>query len=134
MLLFRRPDDSALLAGTWELPWFERAGEIEGAAARGAGQRRLARRYGGRWRLGEPLATVRHGITHRAIGGRGPPRPHSPGRRRGGGEVAEGPEAGWFDAAERAALPLSSLVGKVLAAVSARGARRRSQAIPPPRG
>ena len=32
--------------------------------------------------------------------------------------LAEGPEAGWFDAAERAALPLSSLVGKVLAATA----------------
>jgi len=31
-------------------------------------------------------------------------------------EVAEGVEAGWFDAAERESLPLSSLVGKVLGA------------------
>ena len=104
VLLFRRPDDSELLAGTWELPWVEEE-EREAAAA-------LAARYGGRWRLGPLLAEVRHGITfrdlavavHRA-------ELETPGEIR---EKREGREAGWFDAAGRAGLPLSSLVGKVL--------------------
>jgi A/G-specific adenine glycosylase len=98
VLLFRRPDDSELLAGTWELPWVEETEGDAGAA--------LAARYGGRWRLGPLVAQVRHGITfrdlavavHRA-------ELETPGKVR---------EAGWFDAEGRAGLPLSSLVGKVL--------------------
>ena len=108
VLLFLRPDDSELLAGTWELPWVEVEKEEKGDAA-GA----LAARYGGRWRLGPRLAEVRHGITfrdlevavHRAEVAAGGPM-------RDG--MREGREAGWFDAAARAGLPLSSLVGKVL--------------------
>jgi A/G-specific adenine glycosylase len=110
-LLFRRPDDSPLLAGTWELPWFELAPEDDPAAA---GPPALDRRYGGRWHLGPHLAAVRHGITHRAFvveahGARVEDEDES---------VAEGPEAGWFSDAERANLPLSSLVTKVLSATA----------------
>ena len=101
VLLFRRPDDSALLAGTWELPWVE-AGEGDPAAALGA-------RYGGRWRLGPQVGEVRHGITFRALA----VAVHRA-ELRGAGQVREGPAAGWFDARGRAGLPLSSLVGKVL--------------------
>ena len=111
-LLFRRPEDSTLLAGTWELPWvsLERNGERAGGAPEAA----LAGRYGGRWTLGPRAARVRHGITfrdleidvHRA-------------ELAAGGEVHQGPAAGWFDDAGRAALPLSSLVGKVIAALEA---------------
>jgi A/G-specific adenine glycosylase len=101
VLLFRRPDDSELLAGTWELPWVE--GD-DGAAAAA-----LAARYGGRWRLGPRVAEVRHGITFRDL----EVAVHRA-EVETGGEVREGPEAGWFGAAARAALPLSSLVGKVL--------------------
>jgi A/G-specific adenine glycosylase len=102
VLLFRRPDDSELLAGTWELPWVrEEAGAPEAA---------LAARYGGRWRLSPRLAEVRHGITYRDL---------EVGVHRA--EVAGIPKkaagsSGWFDEAGRAGLPLSSLVGKVLAA------------------
>lgn len=101
VLLFRRPDDSDLLAGTWELPWVrEEEGDPED---------NLAARYGGAWRLGPRVAEVRHGITYRDL----EVSAHL-------AEVeAEGAESGWFDAAGRAGLPLSSLVGKVLRKVEA---------------
>ncbi|HZF13458.1 MAG TPA: A/G-specific adenine glycosylase [Thermoanaerobaculia bacterium] len=113
VLLFRRPEGSVLLAGTWELPWVEgtETGEEDDPAAR------LGARYGGRWRLGPRAAQVRHGITYRDIEvavHRGEMTP--------GGTVEEGLEAGWFDAEGRVRLPLSSLVGKVLAALA--GAQR----------
>jgi len=101
VLLFRRPDDSALLAGTWELPWVE-AGDGDPATA-------LAARYGGSWRLGPQVGEVRHGITYRDLA----VAVHRA-DLEGAGEVREGPAAGWFDAEGRAGLPLSSLVGKVL--------------------
>ncbi len=105
VLLFRRPEESTLLAGTWELPWAE---SEEPAAA-------LALRYGGRWELGPPAARVRHGITHRDLDVEvRRARLHA---LLGGDRLGEGPEAGWFDAPGRAALPLSSLVGKVLGAL-----------------
>jgi A/G-specific adenine glycosylase len=98
ILLFRRPEDSTLMAGLWELPW----------TAMDLGEKGLAERYGGRWSLGERLGEVRHSITyrdleldiHRARLGRGSTRP----------EI----ESGWFAERERAGLPLSSLVPKVL--------------------
>src|SRR5262249_53779806 len=58
VLLFRRPEGSALLAGTWELPWVE---ADEGGDDPAAG---LGARYGGRWRLSPRVAEVRHGITY----------------------------------------------------------------------
>ena len=111
-LLFRRPDDEDLLAGTWELPWVPLAEGVECAAEA------LAARYGGRWQLGEAVATVRHSITHRAI--------EVEVRRaecRSGGvveadEVAEGPEGGWFAPEEIAELATSSLVAKIVGALS----------------
>ena len=129
-LLFRRPDDSPLLAGTWELPWFELAPGDDPAAA---GPPALTRRYGGRWRLGPRLATVRHGITHRAF----TVEAHDARVDSASDEVAEAPEAGWFDAVARAELPLSSLVTKVLAAsarASAGGSRTRAQRRAPRSG
>src|SRR5207248_2699428 len=106
VLLFRRPEASVLLAGTWELPWLPTGeiGDQGGEAAAGLGER-----YGGRWRLGPRAAQVRHGITYRDI--------EVDVHRAevvSGGTVREGIEAGWFDAPGRGRLPLSSLVGKVL--------------------
>src|SRR6185295_923278 len=111
VLLFRRPENSALLAGTWELPWVtvEREGLPDPAPPEAA----LASRYGGCWTLRDRTARVRHGITfrdlavdvHRAA-------------LAWGGEVRQGAAAGWFDEAGRAGLPLSSLVGKVLRALA----------------
>jgi len=104
-LLFRRGDGEELLAGTWELPWAGMDGE---PAAE------LGRRYGGRWRLGDRVATVRHSITHRAL--------EVEVRRAeldSGAELAEGREAGWWTEAELTGLAVSSLVPKVLSAVGA---------------
>lgn len=108
-LLFRRGEEEELMPGLWELPW---TGEAAGNGDRSAAAASLlARRYGGRWRLEERVATVRHGITHRAF---------ELEVRRGevavAGEVAEGPEAGWFTSEEIGELPTSSMVGKVLRA------------------
>jgi A/G-specific adenine glycosylase len=104
VLLFRRPDDSELLAGTWELPWVEVDGEPAAA---------LAARYGGRWHLGPQVAEVRHGITFRDL----QVAVHRAELHVAGDEVRDGREAGWFDAEGRAGLPLSSLVGKILGKV-----------------
>lgn len=111
VLLFRRPDDSTLLAGTWELPWVGL--ERDGAAAAAPPEAALAARYGGVWTLGPPSARVRHGITHRDL-----EIDVHRAELRWGGEVRGGMAAGWFDEAGRAGLPLSSLVGKVMKAVS----------------
>ncbi|HEY0781542.1 MAG TPA: NUDIX domain-containing protein, partial [Thermoanaerobaculia bacterium] len=106
VLLFRRPADSPLLAGTWELPW------LDLDAVAGPEEEALAMRYGGAWSLSPEAAQVRHGITYRDLAVE---------VRRASltdaGELQEGAEAGWFDAAGRAGLPLSSLVAKVLRAV-----------------
>lgn len=107
VLLFRRPEDSTLLAGTWELPWVTL--EVDGVAQNGSPEAALASRYGGHWTVGEKAGRVKHGITYRDL--------EVDVHRAGlawGGEVQEGMAAGWFDEAGRANLPLSSLVGKVL--------------------
>ncbi len=127
VLLFRRSSREGLLAGTWELPWLELpdgadgvAGmeKVDGAsAADSPAARALADKYGGVWRLESPLAAVRHGITYRDLRitvCRAALLPAA-----AAGELRESRESGWFDAAERAALPMSSLVGKVLRAGAA---------------
>ncbi|HVS04126.1 MAG TPA: A/G-specific adenine glycosylase [Thermoanaerobaculia bacterium] len=121
VLLFRRGEGDALLGGSWEVPW------VEAASAVAAG-RALAARYGGRWRLGVALGTVRHAITWRqlTVAVRAAERV----AEDGGEGVAEGLEAGWFTPSQVLALPRSSLVGKVLALrpphpVSGRGPARR---------
>jgi A/G-specific adenine glycosylase len=102
VLLFRRPEESTLLAGTWELPWVEEGPDPAAA---------LAARYGGSWTLGPELGRVRHGITFRDIDIGVHRATLAPAH---GGVRETGMEAGWFGERERAALPLSSLVGKVL--------------------
>jgi A/G-specific adenine glycosylase len=98
VLLFRRAEDSAVLAGTWELPWTS----LEPAPQKG-----LAERYGGGWSLGPRVGGVRHSITYRDL----EVEVHR-------AEVVA-PEGtwGWFGERERAEMPLSSLVTKVLRAV-----------------
>ncbi|HEX3555715.1 MAG TPA: A/G-specific adenine glycosylase [Thermoanaerobaculia bacterium] len=120
VLLFRRPEDSVLLAGTWELPWV--TVEVDGVPAVEAPEAALASRYGGRWTLGPRAAGVRHGITYRDL----EVDVHRA-TLAWGGEVREGWAADWFDAAGRSDLPLSSLVGKVLAALSPEAPARRSR-------
>jgi A/G-specific adenine glycosylase len=119
LLLFRRPDDATLLAGTWELPWAEL---VDGAGPRAA-LALLASRYGGRWQAGEELGVVRHGITHRAL----EIRVHRGSVTVAAGEVAEGGgvdgdadgscgrfEPRWFAEPDLAGLALSSMVTKAL--------------------
>lgn len=101
VLLFRRSDEEELLAGTWELP-SARAGRRMAAE--------LGETYGGRWELGELAGVVRHGITFRSL-------ELSVRWARvssAAGEVAEGPEAGWFAPLDVAALPHSAMVDKAL--------------------
>lgn len=107
-LLFRRPADDSLLAGTWELPWTEAAegGDCEGA---------LAARYGGRWALGESLGEVRHTITHRALRVEIRAATHADGNA-----VRESFEARWVGESDLAALARSSLVDKLLRRAAAR--------------
>ena len=114
-----------LPADAWELPWLELRDEqppptrrrLSPAAALFADRgRAFAEKYGGDWRLGPALAAVRHGITYRDL------RVTILGAELlsvGADEVREGVESGWFDAGERAALPMSALVGKVLRARAA---------------
>lgn len=108
VLLFRRPDDSDLLAGTWELPWVREDAEVRAEAA-------LAARYGGTWKLGPRLGEVRHGITFRDLEVVVHRAEVAGSWREDGGEI----RSGWFDEPGRAGLPLSSLVGKVLREVAA---------------
>ncbi len=107
VLLFRRPGDSELLAGMWELPNVPRRGTL---AVR---EESFAQRYGGRWRLEPASASVRHAMTHRALS-----LYVHPARFNAGESVGEGPEAGWFTAADRVDLPLSSMVRKALRALA----------------
>jgi A/G-specific adenine glycosylase len=112
VLLFRRPEDSTLLAGTWELPWVTL--EVDGIPQNGGSpEAALAARYGGHWAVGKKTGQVKHGITYRNL----EVDVHRA-ELAWGGEVREGMAVGWFDEAGRANLPLSSLVGKVLGALT----------------
>ncbi|MEM7481157.1 MAG: A/G-specific adenine glycosylase [Acidobacteriota bacterium] len=113
VLLFRRPDDRTLLAGTWELPWFEiSALSPSSPLDRTAAAEALAKRYGGSWSLAARRATIQHGITHRSL-----TVEVLPGSMEDAGEVAKSTvEAGWFDAVGRDSVASSSLVVKALAA------------------
>lgn len=105
VLLFRRPDRSSLLGGTWELPWIPAEdGDAETAEAA------FSRRYGGAWAVGERLGAVRHAITFRDL-----TVEVCAARVDWGGEVQHGAAAGWFGPEKRAGLFLSSLVEKILA-------------------
>jgi A/G-specific adenine glycosylase len=110
VLLFRRPEGSALLAGTWELPWTS-LDPAQGMAP----EEGLATRYGGRWSLGERLGAVRHSITYRDL----ELEVHRATFEPAGAPA--GTESGWFGEGERRGLPLSSLVAKVLRVVEPKG-------------
>ncbi|MDX1630295.1 MAG: A/G-specific adenine glycosylase [Thermoanaerobaculia bacterium] len=109
ILLFRRPEDSSLLAGLWELPLVEAGTSGETAVLEEA----LRDRYGGSWSVSEKVASVRHGITYRRM---------EVEIRRGAVELGdherrEGPDCRWVDPRELGSVPTSSLVGKILDAV-----------------
>lgn len=101
-LLFKRPNDSEVLAGTWELPWVEPDGEIPDEEG-------LARCYGGCWSLGPSHGTIRHAITTRSF-----EIVIREALLDAGTSLAEGREAAWLAEKAIAALPHSSLVQKVL--------------------
>lgn len=114
LLLFRRPDDSPLLAGIWELPWVELPVEPSAAASFDPAKA-LTERYGATWALGDRQAEIKHGITHRAI-----TIAIHPAKLTNTGEIAEprnGLEPGWFPRPALATLPLSSMVTKAVSAV-----------------
>lgn len=118
VLLFRRPDTSELLAGTWELPWVDAADPDAFAGGAEEIARGLVERYGGEFALEDRLGEVRHGITHRSF-----TVEVWRARREAGGGVegtAEAREVGRFDAAARRELATSSLVEKALALLEGR--------------
>lgn len=110
VLLFRRPEGSSLLGGTWELPWCEEPPMAADGSEPSAASAELERRYGGRWRLGVRCGAVRHGITHRAL----EVAIHAA-EVAAADAVAAGPEARWVGEEGLGGLPLSSLVTKALA-------------------
>lgn len=106
VLLFRRPEESRLMAGMWELPTVPQQPRLA------AIEESLAGVYGGSWRLEAVRHRVRHAITHRAL----TLHVHLA-RFEAGDEVGEGPEAAWVGPADRPAFPVSSMVEKVMSAL-----------------
>ena len=108
LLLFKRPDDSNLLAGIWELPWVDTSGMLSPS-------RRLSERYGGDWRVGTSRGRVRHAITYRSIDvdvreARVEGHPT---------QFSSYHEAAWLEEEKVMTLPQSSLLRKVLATLGA---------------
>lgn len=112
VLLYRRPEDSELLAGTWELPWVDAAEPEEFSGGAEEIAHGLAERYGGRFELEGRVGEVRHGITHRSF-------TVEVWRARrietGEGGTAGALKTGHFDTTARRGLATSSLVDKALA-------------------
>ena len=102
LLLFRRPADSARMAGLWELPWID-------APLEGGSEEAFRQRYGGRWQIGSSKGRVRHSVTNRSF------RTEVVEAKLGPeNEVAEGPEARWFARTELDGVPVTGLVGKIV--------------------
>ena len=123
ILFFRRPEDSELLAGLWELPWVD---ESDGPEL----EEQLSRRYGGSWAIGEPEGRIRHAITFRSI-----EVEIRPGALKDIDDVGEAREAGWLAPSALYRKPLSGLDRKVLSRagvkISRRIDRRPTRASPP---
>jgi len=120
LLVVRRPEDSRLLAGIWELPWVRMG--IDDAA--GSAEHALAARYGGEWTIEQPVGRVRHSMTHRAIeaavcSGQWVATVGTESAGSFGLEIAEPPEGGplqWVSTTALEGLATTSLVDKALAA------------------
>jgi A/G-specific adenine glycosylase len=110
LLLFRRDSESGLLAGTWELPWID-SDSADPCKA-------LSGRYGGKWKLGECLGSIRHTITNRNL-----TVTLCEGEHESQETVAERREARWANLEELDGLPHSSLVRKVCLAASKKDRR-----------
>jgi A/G-specific adenine glycosylase len=111
-LLVRNPDASDLLAGVWEFPWTLRS------ARRPQWETALGHAYGGEWRVGRSRGTARHAITFRSL----ELEIHDAEVRFDPDAVAESAsraEPGWLSLDEIAAVPTTSMVRKVLAAIAA---------------
>ena len=104
VLLFRRPEDSRVLPGMWELP------NVAHCPSREKIEKSLGRRYGGRWRLDPVIGLVQHSITYRAIY----IQAHSARLLEGGDDIGGGLEAAWVLSEEGVGLPISSMVEKIL--------------------
>ncbi|MCP4200409.1 MAG: A/G-specific adenine glycosylase [bacterium] len=104
-LLFRRDSRTAILPGTWELPWVESDDPDP--------SEELAERYGGAWRVGARIASIRHTITRRNL-----VVTVSEGGLECASSVAEGREARWANLTELDELPHSSLVRKAILAAA----------------
>jgi A/G-specific adenine glycosylase len=104
LLLFRRGELERQMAGLWELPLVD-ASRADVAA------RRLARRFGGAWTLGAPVARTGHTITRRRFEIVARSAEHA----LEGVELREGPEAGWFARPRAAELALTGVARKLLA-------------------
>ena len=102
VLFFRRPMSSELMPGMWELP------NVVHRNGLGSIEEALASSYGGTWHLDDPVFSVKHSVTYRAL------QLHVHPARRSGGGVAEGPEAAWISPGERAGYGVSSMFEKVL--------------------
>ncbi|MBZ0102791.1 MAG: NUDIX domain-containing protein, partial [Thermoanaerobaculia bacterium] len=107
LLLVRRAEGETVMPGLWELPTVEADGLPAAEAA-------LATRYGGRWRLGEPVARARHTITVRRLQVALHEAEWEP------LEVAEtAAAADWIAPGETAARALTGVTRKLLAALAA---------------
>jgi adenine-specific DNA glycosylase len=86
----------------WEFPWLDEREQESSEEA-------LAKRYGGRWKVGSVRGHVRHSVTDRRFRIEVVEASLQAGR-----EVAEGPEAAWFSRPDLARVPVTGLVEKVL--------------------
>ena len=102
VLFFRRPQDSELMAGMWELP------NVPHSKRRLAVEEALAARYGGSWKLENASFEVRHAVTYRSL------TLHAHRARYTVGSRAEDREAAWISPAERSRYGVSSMFEKVL--------------------
>jgi len=108
-LLFRRPEESELLAGLWEFPWVE-LGEEDPNVAEAA----LADAYGGTWSLGRKLGSIRHAITYRSF-----EIDIREAKIDAGHGIAEGAETAWLKEKEILTRPHGSIARKVFATLAA---------------
>lgn len=122
VLCFRRPKDSSLLAGLWELPNVVEGKTIEASASA------LGRIYGGAFDLEPAVGRVRHTVTYRNL------ELHvHPAAFRAGDTVAEGPEAAWVAPETSERYAFSSAVGKILERYGGDGFRSERRATSPSR-
>ena len=107
-LMFRRPEESELLAGLWEFPWVELGEEDPNVV-----ETTLADGYGGMWSLGKKLGSIRHAITYRSF-----EIDIREARIDADDGIAEGAESAWLREKEILARPHGSIARKVFATLA----------------